>query len=122
MVAQRPRQRRLAALAAAISICDINQPPNISPEGLASAGIAMARIKGSPSGGCVGSAMFTQLATEEQKVHAAWCSRARRKRRSGGVLEYWFAPDVHHPIAPLVHHSATPPLHFCVSLYRNESI
>src|SRR5260221_13953482 len=89
MVAQRPRQGRLPALAAAISICDINQPPNISPEGLASAGIAMARIKGSPSGGCVGSAMFTQLATEEQKVHAAWCSRARRKRRSGGVGEWW---------------------------------
>jgi hypothetical protein len=56
---------------------------------LASAGIAIARIKGSPSGGCAGSSISIQLATEEQKVHAAWCSRARRKRRSGGVMEYW---------------------------------
>src|ERR1700730_17172863 len=50
-VAQRPRHRRLAALAAAKSICDISQPPKMSPEGLASAGIAMARINGSPGDG-----------------------------------------------------------------------
>ena len=37
------------------SICDINQPPNMSPEGLASAGMAIARIIGSLSGSWVGS-------------------------------------------------------------------
>ncbi len=50
-VAQRPRHRRLAALAAAKSICDINQPPKMSPEGLAPAGMVMARMSGSLSGG-----------------------------------------------------------------------
>src|ERR1700747_2093289 len=49
-VAQRPRARRTAALAPARSICAISQPPKMSPDGLVSAGIAIARINGSPSG------------------------------------------------------------------------
>jgi hypothetical protein len=36
-------------LEAARSICDISQPPKMSPAGLASAGMAMVRITGSPS-------------------------------------------------------------------------
>jgi hypothetical protein len=33
-----------------MSICDISQPPNMSPAGLVSAGIATVRIAGSPTG------------------------------------------------------------------------
>src|SRR5215470_6879799 len=50
-VAVRPLARRLAAAPPARSICDSNQPPKMSPCGLASAGIAMARSAGSVLGG-----------------------------------------------------------------------
>src|SRR5882757_9068793 len=51
-VAVRPFARRVAAVPPARSICDSSQPPKISPCGLASAGIAMARRAGSTWGGC----------------------------------------------------------------------
>ena len=47
-VATRPAARWVAMLEAARSICDISQPPKMSPAGLASAGMAMVRITGSP--------------------------------------------------------------------------
>src|SRR5215467_9236960 len=50
-VAVRPLARRLAAAPPARSICDRSQPPKMSPCGLASAGIAMARSAGSHCGG-----------------------------------------------------------------------
>src|SRR6478735_4374056 len=46
-VTQRPRARRAAALPAAKSICPISQPPKMSPAGLVSDGIAIARITAS---------------------------------------------------------------------------
>src|SRR6202051_5134507 len=46
-----PLARRVATVLPARSICDNNQPPKISPAGLASAGIAMARNAGSDFGG-----------------------------------------------------------------------
>src|SRR6266576_2057859 len=50
-VTVRPLARRRAAAPPARSICDNSQPPKISPCGLASAGIAMARSAGSACGG-----------------------------------------------------------------------
>ena len=49
-VAQRLRARRAATLPAARSIWAISQPPKMSPAGLASAGMAMVRMAGSPRG------------------------------------------------------------------------
>src|SRR5215471_14321694 len=46
-VATRPRARRIAATAPAMSIWAISQPPNISPFGFASAGMAKVRSAGS---------------------------------------------------------------------------
>src|SRR6202043_2766273 len=50
-VTPRPLARRVATVLPARSICDNSQPPKISPAGLASAGIAMARSAGSDCGG-----------------------------------------------------------------------
>src|SRR6202043_1444326 len=50
-VTTRPLARRVATVLPARSICDNSQPPKISPAGLASAGIAMARSAGSDCGG-----------------------------------------------------------------------
>src|SRR5215470_3906794 len=50
-VAVRPLARRVATVPPARSICDRSQPPKMSPCGLASAGIAMARSAGSHCGG-----------------------------------------------------------------------
>src|ERR1700726_1437395 len=50
-VTTRPLARRVATVLPARSICDNSQPPKISPCGLASAGIAMARSAGSDCGG-----------------------------------------------------------------------
>src|SRR5271165_1681493 len=50
-VAVRPLARRVATVPPARSICDSSQPPKMSPCGLASAGIAIARSAGSASGG-----------------------------------------------------------------------
>src|ERR1700688_4057017 len=50
-VTTRPLARRVATVLPAKSICDSSQPPKISPAGLASAGIAMARSAGSDCGG-----------------------------------------------------------------------
>src|SRR5215831_18727880 len=50
-VTQRPLARRVAAVPPARSICDNSQPPKMSPCGLASAGMAMARKAGSARGG-----------------------------------------------------------------------
>src|ERR1700704_4674929 len=50
-VAVRPLARRVATVPPARSICDSSQPPKISPCGLASAGMAMARNAGSIWGG-----------------------------------------------------------------------
>src|SRR6267142_2241224 len=50
-VTVRPLARRVATVLPARSICDNSQPPKISPCGLASAGIAMARSAGSDRGG-----------------------------------------------------------------------
>ena len=50
-VAVRPFARRVATVPPARSICDSSQPPKMSPCGLASAGIAMARSVGSQGGG-----------------------------------------------------------------------
>src|ERR1700730_18385544 len=50
-VPTRPLARRVAPVLPARSICDNSQPPKISPAGLASAGIAMARSAGSDCGG-----------------------------------------------------------------------
>src|SRR5580704_15324999 len=50
-VTTRPRACLVATVPPARSICDSNQPPKISPCGLASAGIAMARSAGSDCGG-----------------------------------------------------------------------
>src|ERR1700736_1248005 len=46
-VTTRPRARLVATVLPARSICDNSQPPKMSPCGLASAGIAMARSAGS---------------------------------------------------------------------------
>src|SRR6478736_4371063 len=43
-VTQRPLARRAAAFPAAKSICDISQPPKMSPAGLVSDGIAIVRM------------------------------------------------------------------------------
>src|SRR5262245_56847072 len=50
-VTVRPFARRVAAMVPARSICDSSQPPKMSPCGLASAGIAIARSAGSHWGG-----------------------------------------------------------------------
>src|SRR3712207_459604 len=57
-VTQRPRARRAAALPAARSICDISQPPKMSPAGFVSDGIAMVRITASRT---VGVGLSTDL-------------------------------------------------------------
>ena len=57
-VAQRPRARRKATVAPARSICDISQPPKMSPSGLVSLGMAMVRITGVSSGQACGSSMM----------------------------------------------------------------
>src|SRR5436309_5678789 len=49
-VTVRPLARRVATVPPARSICESSQPPKISPCGLASAGMAMARSAGSPRG------------------------------------------------------------------------
>src|SRR5262245_45700777 len=49
-VTVRPLARRRATAPPARSICDNSQPPKISPYGLASAGMAMARSAGSACG------------------------------------------------------------------------
>src|SRR5438132_662315 len=53
-VTTRPPARFVAVIAPAASISDMIQPPNISPFGLVSAGIARVRAASSP-GGCGGS-------------------------------------------------------------------
>jgi hypothetical protein len=50
MVAQRPAARWKAIEAAARSICDQSQPPKMSPSGLVSDGMAMARSTGASCG------------------------------------------------------------------------
>src|SRR5450755_1842705 len=49
-VATRPRARWPAQMPAAMSICERTQPPNMSPLGFASAGIARVRVIKSPLG------------------------------------------------------------------------
>jgi hypothetical protein len=49
-VATRPRARSEAAMPPAMSICASSQPPKMSPDGLASPGMASVRRKGSPRG------------------------------------------------------------------------
>src|SRR5713226_5360915 len=49
-VTTRPFARRVAVIAPAASISDMIQPPNISPLGLVSAGIARVRAASSPRG------------------------------------------------------------------------
>src|SRR6516225_10916490 len=53
-VTARPLERRVATVVPARSICDSSQPPKMSPCGLVSAGIAMARTAGSICGGFAG--------------------------------------------------------------------
>ena len=52
-VATRPWARADAVTPPAISICEITQPPKMSPAGLASAGIAKVRIASSPFGSAI---------------------------------------------------------------------
>ena len=49
-LAKRFDARALAVMPPAMSICDISQPPKMSPLGLASAGMARVRIASSPFG------------------------------------------------------------------------
>src|SRR5262249_29511792 len=67
-VTVRPLARRLAAAPPARSICDSNQPPKMSPCGLASAGIAMARSAGSVLGGRAG---VSEAGMENPNVEAS---------------------------------------------------
>jgi hypothetical protein len=55
-VTVRPFERRVATVVPARSICDSSQPPKMSPCGLVSAGIAIARTAGSICGGFAGGA------------------------------------------------------------------
>src|SRR3954447_26608585 len=73
-VAQRPRARRAAVSPAAKFICDISQPPKMSPAGLVSAGMAIGRMAALRRSR-VGPDM-TQL------PWAGWTSTAIQRRRS----------------------------------------
>src|SRR4051812_36828927 len=82
-VAHRPRARRAASAPPARSIWESSQPPNISPLGLASAGIAMTRISGMPGGSLGGVSCDDSPATADAIIppilHASTCGAAGRR-------------------------------------------
>lgn len=77
-VAHLPRACRAATLPAARSICDSNHPPNMSPAGLVSAGIAIVRMQGFSSGG----APVERSIVPALCVHEALCRSAAHRGSS----------------------------------------
>src|SRR5580693_7736334 len=97
-VTTRPLARLVATVLPAISICDNNQPPKISPAGLASAGIAMARSAGSDFGGAsvASLALIVEFSSWALQGRQSMCRRkqsaarasSRRRNIHAGPLDH----------------------------------
>src|SRR5687768_239896 len=85
IVATRPRARRIAALPPARSISPISQPPKMSPEGLASAGMAVVRSSGAWSGGASRVGGRAGMASDARRVQAQDRARQRLRARDQAV-------------------------------------
>src|ERR1700722_16599411 len=105
-VTTRPLARLVATVLPARSICDNNQPPKISPAGLASAGIAMARSAGSVFGGASVASLALIVIFSSWALHKRQptCRRTNQARASSRRRNIHAGPLYHrlrHLIEPL---------------------